>query len=121
MEREDGELAFETFPGIYREEAIMLLREFYMQTNQSGLMFQEHWLMTAPNPKSKANREKKSSFDEFVWEKYISDERLVKAISTVYGVDPRDQGKFRALLEDWKVDGQGPGVSSNLKSTCVLV
>jgi len=34
--REDGELAFETFPGIYREEAIMLLRDFYMQTNQNG-------------------------------------------------------------------------------------
>jgi hypothetical protein len=37
MVREDGELAFETFPGIYREEAIMLLREFYMQTNKNGL------------------------------------------------------------------------------------
>jgi hypothetical protein len=44
----------------------------------------------------------------------------VKAIPTVYGVDPRDQEKFRALLEDWKVDGQG-GVTLNLRSTCILV
>lgn len=34
--REDGELAFQTFPGIYREEAIMLLRDFYMQENHNG-------------------------------------------------------------------------------------
>ena len=33
---EDGELAFQTFPGIYREEAIMLLRDFYMQENTNG-------------------------------------------------------------------------------------
>jgi hypothetical protein len=76
--------------------------------------------MEAPNPKSKANREKKIGFDEFEWGKYISEERLVKAIPTVYGVDPRDQEKFRALLEDWKVDGQG-GVTLNLRSTCILV
>ena len=31
--RDDGELAFQTYPGIYREEAIMLLREFYLQEN----------------------------------------------------------------------------------------
>ena len=35
-DREDGELAFQTFPGIFREEAIMLLRDFYMQENQNG-------------------------------------------------------------------------------------
>ena len=34
--RDDGELAFQTYPGIYREEAIMLLRDFYMQENQHG-------------------------------------------------------------------------------------
>jgi len=35
---EDGELAFQTFPGIYREEAIMLLRDFYMQENTNGTL-----------------------------------------------------------------------------------
>jgi hypothetical protein len=35
--REDGELAFQTFPGIFREEAIMLLRDFYMQENHNGI------------------------------------------------------------------------------------
>jgi len=36
--RDDGELAFQTYPGIYREEAIMLLRDFYMQENQHGIV-----------------------------------------------------------------------------------
>ena len=31
--RDDGDLAFQTYPGIYREEAIMLLRDFYLQEN----------------------------------------------------------------------------------------
>jgi len=37
--REDGEMAFEAYPGIYREEAIMLLRDFYMQENHNGMLF----------------------------------------------------------------------------------
>lgn len=32
-------MAFEAYPGIYREEAIMLLRDFYMQENHNGMLF----------------------------------------------------------------------------------
>ena len=35
-DRDDGELTFQAFPGIFREEAIMLLRDFYMQENHHG-------------------------------------------------------------------------------------
>jgi hypothetical protein len=35
--RESGEVAFHVYPGIYREEAIMLLREFYLLENQNGI------------------------------------------------------------------------------------
>jgi len=77
--------------------------------------------MVAPKPHKKANREKKLDFDEFEWLKYISEERLVEAIPTVYGCDPRDEGKYKALLEDWKWQGEGPRLTSNLRSTCILL
>jgi tRNA-specific adenosine deaminase 2 len=35
--RPDGDLIFPTYPGIYRKESIMLLRDFYMQENQNGI------------------------------------------------------------------------------------
>jgi len=35
--RADGELAYQTFPGLYREDCIMLLRDFYMQENHHGI------------------------------------------------------------------------------------
>lgn len=56
-------------------------------------------LILAPNPKRKTHREKKVSIDEFEWNKYISEVELVESISTVYGCDPRDEEKYRALLE----------------------
>jgi len=55
--------------------------------------------MTAPNPKYKSSRRKKLDFDKLEWEKYISEEKLLEAISTVYGCDPRDEEKYKALLK----------------------
>jgi hypothetical protein len=64
-------------------------------------------LTLAPTPKLKASREKKLDFDQFDWAKYISEEKLVESIPTVYGCDPRDEEKYRALLESTKAaDGQ---------------
>lgn len=77
--------------------------------------------MSAPSPKKKGNREKKVDFDEFEWTKYISEERLLEAIPTVYGCDPRDEEQFKTLLEDWKVERVGPTVTSNLRMTCTLL
>jgi hypothetical protein len=95
-------LAFQTYPGIYREEAIMLLREFYLQENINCIrpIFQEEgidWI--APRPQTKESRVKKLDFEKFEWSRYISEERLLEAIPTVYGCDPRDQVKYRALLD----------------------
>ena len=42
---------------------------------------------------------KKLGFEKFEWSRYISEERLLEAIPTVYGCDPRDQVKYRALLD----------------------
>jgi hypothetical protein len=97
--REDGELAFQTYPGIYREEAIMLLRDFYMQENQNGTPPLTTPLILAPTPKLKATRKKKLDFDPLDWKKYISEERLIEAIPKVYGCDPRDSKKYKALEE----------------------
>ena len=99
--RADGELAFQAYPGIYREEAILLLRDFYLQENQHGMY--RFWrtlrLIRAPNPKRKQHREKKFDFDQFDWTRYISEDALIEAIPTVYGCDPRDKDKYRELLE----------------------
>ena len=76
--------------------------------------------MVAPKPYKKEKREKKLDFDEFEWLKYISEERLVEAIETVYGCDPRDEEKYKALLEDWKSQ-EGPRLISNLRTACVLL
>src|ERR1700734_4263061 len=57
--RDDGDLGFQTFPGIYREEAIMLLRDFYMKENHNGNSSNLLCLLTiAPNPKLKSGRRK---------------------------------------------------------------
>lgn len=61
----------------------------------------------APNPKRKINREKKLDFDQFEWTRYISEEKLLEAIPTVYGCDPRDEEKYRQLLETSKAEEEG--------------
>ena len=100
--RDDGDLAFQTYPGIYREEAIMLLRDFYLQENiNCTRTYFEKGILTgvAPRPQTKETRVKKLDFEKFEWSRYISEERLLEAIPTVYGCDPRDQVKYRALLD----------------------
>lgn len=81
--------------------------------------------MEAPNPKrkAKANREKKLDFDQFDWTKYISEEKLVESIPTVYGCDPRDEEKYRALLEASKAEeGGGRGRRKNTRLTdCAIL
>jgi tRNA-specific adenosine deaminase 2 len=95
--REDGELAFQTFPGIFREEAIMLLRDFYMQENHNGTPPSLILLIVAPNPKLKTTRKKKLDFDPLIWSKYISEDNLLESVTKVYGCDPRDIEKYQAL------------------------
>ena len=101
---EDGELAFQTFPGIYREEAIMLLRDFYMQENTNGLLpfgsllpGKRTKLIVAPNPKLKNGRRKKLDFSKLDWPRYISEEKLLEAVPAVYGCDPHDEEAYKAL------------------------
>jgi hypothetical protein len=67
----------------------------------------------APNPKTKANRARKLDFDDFDWPKYISEETLVDAIPTVYGCDPRDEEKYRILLEETKAARETANESNN--------
>jgi hypothetical protein len=64
-------------------------------------------LWVAPNPKRKISREKKLDFDQFDWTRYISEEKLLEAIPTVYGCDPRDEEKYRQLLETSKANEEG--------------
>lgn len=59
--------AYPAYGGIFREEAILLLRRFYVQENEKGGYISSHMLMgllgaktrTAPEPKTKKNRELK--------------------------------------------------------------
>ena len=116
-------MAFEAYPGIYREEAIMLLRDFYMQENHNGILFtaenSEVWWV-APAPKLKASRKKKLDFDEFEWAKYISEEALLKSVPTVYGCDPRDKDKYRKLLGALNgYQGDGESVSEEETDTWI--
>jgi len=55
------------FGGIFRDEAIMLLRRFYVQENDKGLLTAMGFFMTwpmltflAPEPSKKKNRELKT-------------------------------------------------------------
>ena len=61
--------------------------------------FHREELTIAPHPKYKSSRRKKLDFDKLEWSKYISEEKLLEAIGTVYGCDPRDEEKYKALLE----------------------
>jgi hypothetical protein len=51
----------------------------------------------APNPKLKNGRTKREDFDELDWSRFISEKALLEAIPTVYGCDPRDSEKYKAL------------------------
>ena len=57
---------FAVHGGIFREEAIMLLRRFYVQENQKGMSTHERTgvekadINQAPEPKTKKNRELKT-------------------------------------------------------------
>lgn len=56
----------DVYGGLFREEAIMLLRRFYVQENDKGKFFpvicSTNWLtlLLAPEPHRKANRELKT-------------------------------------------------------------
>ncbi|KAK9483689.1 cytidine deaminase-like protein [Lipomyces starkeyi] len=54
------ERPFAAYPGFYREEAIMLLRRFYLQENEK-----------APTPKTKKSRELKTDFSPLDLGKYV--------------------------------------------------
>lgn len=58
---------YRAYPGIYRREAILLLRDFYTHENTH-----------APVPKSKKNRNlNKETFPEIVWSNYLSKEEFI--------------------------------------------
>ena len=60
--------AYQTYGGIFREEAILLLRKFYVQENDKGRSNPVHMFiyflliesLLAPEPHKKANRELKT-------------------------------------------------------------
>lgn len=62
--RLDSHPAYVAVGGFYREEAIMLLRRFYMSQNPNGVSFKlfsqnllaNRYMVTAPKPKKKATR-----------------------------------------------------------------
>ncbi|ODQ65940.1 tRNA specific adenosine deaminase, partial [Nadsonia fulvescens var. elongata DSM 6958] len=65
------ERLYKAYPGFYREDAIMLLRRFYVQEND-----------TAPEPKVKKSRELKFEFEMLDYTAYIeTEEEFVR----VYG------------------------------------
>lgn len=45
----------------------------------------------------KNGRRKKLDFNKLDWPRYISEEKLLEAIPAVYGCDPRDEEKYKAL------------------------
>lgn len=64
---------YRAYPGFYRKEAIMLLREFYVQENER-----------APTPQAKKTRQLKTDVEPFDYTKYIdSEEEFVQ----LYGSD----------------------------------
>lgn len=67
------ERPYRAFPGFFREEAIMLLRRFYIQENEK-----------APTPKTKKSRELKHEFMPLDYSQYInSEEEFIE----LYGAD----------------------------------
>ncbi|KAK9481197.1 cytidine deaminase-like protein [Lipomyces japonicus] len=61
------ERPYPAYPGFYREEAIMLLRRFYLQENDK-----------APTPKTKKSRELKTDFLPLDVERYVSQHEIEK-------------------------------------------
>ncbi|KAK9473400.1 cytidine deaminase-like protein [Dipodascopsis tothii] len=61
------ERPYPVYPGFYREEAIMLLRRFYMQENDK-----------APTPKAKKSRELKTDFQPLELERYVPASEIAK-------------------------------------------
>ena len=45
----------------------------------------------------KIGRTKRIDFDDFHWNRYISEESLLESIPTIYGCDPRDPEAYKAL------------------------
>jgi hypothetical protein len=45
----------------------------------------------------KNGRRKKLDFNKLDWPRYISEEKLLEAVPAVYGCDPRDEEKYKAL------------------------
>lgn len=67
------ERPYRAYPGFFREEAIMLLRRFYIQENEK-----------APVPKAKKSRELKHEFLPLDYSKYIESE---DEFLSIYGED----------------------------------
>jgi tRNA-specific adenosine deaminase 2 len=67
------ERPYRAYPGFFREEAIMLLRRFYIQENEK-----------APVPKTKKSRELKTEFLPLDYSKYIASEQ---EFISLYGHD----------------------------------
>ncbi|PRT56086.1 tRNA-specific adenosine deaminase subunit tad2 [Wickerhamiella sorbophila] len=66
---------YPAYPGFYREEAIMLLRNFYVQENPK-----------APVPKVKKQRVLKDNIAELDYTKYVTKDEFVR----IYGQDKLD-------------------------------
>ncbi|KAH3679923.1 hypothetical protein WICMUC_000666 [Wickerhamomyces mucosus] len=63
-----SENSYTSYPGIYRKQAILLLREFYTRENSK-----------APEPRSKKNRLlNKDNFPELNWANYVSKEEFIQ-------------------------------------------
>lgn len=78
------ERPYRCFPGFFREEAILLLRKFYVQENEK-----------APTPRGKKLRELKTNIDLLDYSNYvISEEEFVE----VYG-EEKVQDYRQSLLK----------------------
>lgn len=67
--------SYKCYPGFYREEAIILLRKFYVQENEK-----------APTPKNKKLRQLKFEVEPLDYKKYV--ENLEEFVE-VYGEDQK--------------------------------
>ncbi|KAK9454316.1 cytidine deaminase-like protein [Dipodascopsis uninucleata] len=79
------ERPFPAYPGFYREEAIMLLRRFYLQENEK-----------APTPKAKKSRELKTDFSPLDLTKYVPPSE----IENLYGRDALESMSLNPILSN---------------------
>ncbi|ODV92191.1 hypothetical protein CANCADRAFT_83584 [Tortispora caseinolytica NRRL Y-17796] len=63
---------FKVFPGLYRKEAIMLLRRFYIQENEK-----------APTPKTKKSRLLKTDFVPLELDRYVLDKDHLNELNSI--------------------------------------